>query len=106
MLVKPVNPIKRKYLLEKRKEKNLSTKEIALILGISPTHYNDIENGKRNPSIELSLKMSEFFKIPLTQILRGRTQFVTKWPKNFYEVWKSIYSYVSSTSQTRFNERI
>ena len=77
MTVKPINPSKRKYLLDKRKEKNLSTKEIALILGISPTHYNDIENGKRNPSIELSLKISDFFKLPLATILRGRTQFVT-----------------------------
>lgn len=77
MTVKAINPSKRKYLLDKRKEKNLSTKEIALILGISPTHYNDIENGKRNPSIELSLKISDFFKVPLTTILRGRTQFVT-----------------------------
>jgi putative transcriptional regulator len=77
LVVKPINPTKRKYLLEKRKEKKLSTKEIALILGVSPTHYNDIENGKRNPSIELSLKISDFFKVPLTKILRGRTHFAT-----------------------------
>jgi putative transcriptional regulator len=77
MSVKPINPTKRKYLLDKRKEKKLSTKEIALILGVSPTHYNDIENGKRNPSIELSLKISDFFAVPLAKILRGRTHFVT-----------------------------
>jgi putative transcriptional regulator len=77
MPVKPINPTKRKYLLEKRKEKNLSTKEIALILGISSTHYNDIENGKRNPSVELSLKISKFLNVPLTRILKERTQFVT-----------------------------
>ena len=77
MEVKAINPTKRKYLLDKRKEKKLSTKEIALILGVSPTHYNDIENGKRNPSVELSLKISEFFKVPLAKVLRGRTHFVT-----------------------------
>jgi transcriptional regulator with XRE-family HTH domain len=77
LTVKPINPSKRKYLLEKRKEKNLSTKATAQILGISPTHYNDIENGKRNPSIELSLRISDFFKLPLTRILKERTQFVT-----------------------------
>ena len=104
MLVKPVNPTKRKYLLEKRKEKNLSTKEIALILGISPTHYNDIENGKRNPSIELSLKISEFFKIPLTKILRGRTQFVTSNNQKTFTRFENQYILnVSNTGQTRFN---
>jgi putative transcriptional regulator len=75
--VKPINPTKRKYLLEKRKEKKLNTKEIAQILGVSPTHYNDIENGKRNPSIELSLKISEFFNVPVLKFLEERTRFET-----------------------------
>lgn len=78
MTVKPIKPKKRDWLLQARKELGLTTKGIAEIFSISPTHYNDIENGKRNPSIDLSVDMAHYFKVPLTNFLKERTKFVTK----------------------------
>jgi transcriptional regulator with XRE-family HTH domain len=76
--IKPIKPKKREWLRKARKETGLSTQGIAEIFGISPTHYNDIENGKRNPSIDLSIIIAEFFKIPVLEFLKERTKFVTK----------------------------
>lgn len=70
-----INQVKREWLKELRAEKELKTREIAEILGISFQHYNDIENGRRNPSIELSLEMAKFFNVPIEQFLEMRTKF-------------------------------
>jgi transcriptional regulator with XRE-family HTH domain len=78
MMVTPVNPTKRDWMLKARNEKKLSTRGIAELLGISHQHYNDIENGKRNPSIDLSIEMADFFKVPLVKLLRERTKFGTE----------------------------
>jgi putative transcriptional regulator len=58
-----------------RAARGLKTREIAEILGISFQHYNDIENGRRNPSVALSLAMAKFFDIPIEQFLEARTKF-------------------------------
>jgi len=76
--VKPIKPKKREWLRQARKEKGFSTQGIAEIFGISPTHYNDIENGNRNPGIELAIKMADFFKVPILKFLRDRTKFETE----------------------------
>ena len=75
---KPVNPIKRDWMKKSRLEKKLSVREIAELLGISHQHYNDIENGNRNPGIELAIKMSDFFKAPVLKFLKDRTRFHTE----------------------------
>ena len=74
-MVKPIEPIKREWMKELRKEKGLVTREICEIFGISFQHYNDIENGRRNPSVELSLEIAKFFDIPVEQVLESRTRF-------------------------------
>ena len=74
-MITPIDPIKREWLVELRKEKGLKTREIAEIFDISFQHYNDIENGRRNPSIVLSQKMAEFFDTPLKHFFEDRTKF-------------------------------
>lgn len=74
-MIEPINPIKRLWLKEIRKQKNLKTREIAELLSISFQHYNDIENGRRNPSIELAFKMADTLNIPVEKFLRERTKF-------------------------------
>jgi DNA-binding XRE family transcriptional regulator len=64
-------------MLELRSEMGLNTREIAELIGISYTHYNDIENGRRNPSVELSIEMAEFFDVPIEKFLLKRTKFKT-----------------------------
>ena len=75
MLIEAINPHKRVWLKELRAEKDLKTREIAVLLGISFQHYNDIENGRRNPSIELSMKLAKFFNVPLEKFFDDRTKF-------------------------------
>lgn len=74
-MVKPIDPNKRDWMKMQRKNKKLTTRKIAGIFGVSHQHYNDIENGRRNPSIELSLKLAEFFEMPLEVFLVDRTKF-------------------------------
>lgn len=74
-MVKPIEPIKREWLKTLREAKKLKTREIAEILGVSFQHYNDIERGTRNPSIELSYKMAELFGVKVDLFLTERTKF-------------------------------
>ena len=78
LTIKPVNPIKRDWMKKVRSEKKLSVRGMAELLGISHQHYNDIENGNRNPGIELAIEMAEFFKVPVIKFLRNRTKFETE----------------------------
>lgn len=74
-MINPINPIKRDWMKELRSEKKLKTREIAEIFGISFQHYNDIENGRRNPSIQLSMELAKFFDVPLERFFEDRTKF-------------------------------
>jgi putative transcriptional regulator len=71
----PLNPVKREWLKQLRKEQKISTREIAELLGISFQHYNDIENGRRNASVQLAMEIAEFFDFPLDRLLKDRTIF-------------------------------
>jgi putative transcriptional regulator len=74
-MIEPINPQKRNWLKILRNEKGITVKGIAEELGISHQHYYDIETGRRNPSIELSLKMAKYFNEPLESFLEDRTKF-------------------------------
>lgn len=74
-MIKVINPVKREWLKDLRKERGLKTREIAAIFRISFQHYNDIENGRRNPSIELSMAIAGFFEVPLEMMFENRTRF-------------------------------
>jgi len=52
-----------------RKEKGLQQKQIAIELGIDQSNYNKIENGKREPSIDLLNKLAGLFDVTVDDIL-------------------------------------
>lgn len=52
-----------------RKEKGLQQKQIAIELGIDQSNYNKIENGKREPSIDLLNKLAGLFGVSVDDIL-------------------------------------
>ncbi|MCL5781507.1 MAG: helix-turn-helix domain-containing protein [Firmicutes bacterium] len=61
--------MERKILIDIRKDiLKKSQAEVAEILGISRTFYNQIENGTRNPKLYLALKISKIFGIPVEKI--------------------------------------
>lgn len=58
----------RDWLKELRKEKGLTVRGIAPLIGISFSHYNDIENGRRNPSLPIAIKMSDFLGFDIKRL--------------------------------------
>ncbi len=57
----------REYLRRLREEKSLTQAEVARRLDISESHYNLIENGKRQKNISVTLlkKLSNIFSVSL-----------------------------------------
>lgn len=50
-----------KNMRVRRLAKRITMREAAKILGISASHYSDIENGHRNLTIELAIKADRAF---------------------------------------------
>jgi len=49
-------------------ERGLSRKQLAEMLGVSPPTVLYIERGEYNPSLELSLRISQIFGLPVEEI--------------------------------------
>lgn len=58
----------RQNLMNERKKNNLTQREVAKILYISVTHYQNIEYGTRQGSIQIWDKLEDLFKIPQRQL--------------------------------------
>lgn len=59
----------RNWLKDLRKEKGLTVRGIAPLLDVSWTHYSDIENGRKNPSLQLAVRMSKFLKFKVEKLI-------------------------------------
>ena len=55
-------------LKELREDHDITQQEIADFLGISQRYYSNLENGTRNISVELLIKISDFYNISLDYI--------------------------------------
>ena len=53
-----------------REEKNISQQELAELLNVSRQTINSIENGKFDPSLNLTIKIVRFFKKDLEEIFQ------------------------------------
>ena len=56
----------REWLIEARKNAEMTQKEIAIKSGISQNHYSAIENGNRHPSPKVSKKLAAVLGIDWT----------------------------------------
>lgn len=56
----------RHFLRDARNERDLTMREAADSVGISPGHYSMIEHGQRTPSGAVALKLSNVFKIDMS----------------------------------------
>lgn len=61
-----------KGLKQIRKERNLTQLKVAMDLNISREALSHYENGKREPSIELLIKMSEYFDVSIDFLIQGK----------------------------------
>ncbi len=52
-----------------RQYHRLSQSDFADRIGISRSYVNELENGKKEPSIEILRKYSEFFDIPMSSLM-------------------------------------
>lgn len=62
-----------KILRELRIDNDLSQKDLANILGISPSTVAMYEQGRRTPDNEMLTKIADYFKVPVDYLL-GRTK--------------------------------
>ena len=61
-----------KGLKQIRKEKKLTQLKVAMDLNISREALSHYENNMREPSIELLIKMSEYFNVSIDFLINGK----------------------------------
>ncbi|MGN1130415.1 MAG: helix-turn-helix domain-containing protein [Ruminococcus sp.] len=66
-----------KGLKKIRKIKHLSQQKVAFDLNISREALSYYENGKREPSLNLLLKMSDYFNVSINYLITGE-EFIKK----------------------------
>ena len=59
-------------LKEIRKKKNLNQQKIALDLSISREAISYYENGKRSPSVEMLVILSNYFNVSIDYLITGK----------------------------------
>lgn len=59
-------------LKEIRKKKNLNQQKIALDLSISRESISYYENGKRSPSVETLVLLSNYFNVSIDYLITGK----------------------------------
>ncbi len=60
-----------------RKERNLNQLKVALDLNISREALSHYENGKREPSLSMLNKMSQYFNVSIDYLINGK-EFIKK----------------------------
>ena len=58
-----------------RKMKKLSIEDLALECGINRNYLCDLENGKRNPTLQMLEKIANGFNISISELTKGLQSF-------------------------------
>ena len=61
-----------KGLKKIRKERNLNQLKVAMDLNISREALSHYENGKRDPSLDMLNKLSEYFNVSIDFLINGK----------------------------------
>lgn len=61
-----------KGLKQIRKERRLTQLKVAMDLNISREALSHYENGKREPSIDMLIKLSEYFNVSIDFLINGK----------------------------------
>ena len=59
---------KRQKLINLREDKNLNQSQIAENFDITREYYSMLESNKRNPSLNLAKRISDFFNVSVEEI--------------------------------------
>ena len=57
-------------IINLRKQKHITKKEISSILKVHYNHYNDLEAGRRNFTIPQLDTLANYFKLPIEEFFR------------------------------------
>ncbi|MGD6847258.1 helix-turn-helix transcriptional regulator [Rossellomorea aquimaris] len=60
--------MKRRKLIELRKQRNLTQRQVAESLGISEVYVRKIEKGDSDPGRETMVKFQQFYRYELTEL--------------------------------------
>lgn len=60
-----------------RKTRNLNQQKVAIDLNISREALSYYENGKREPSLQLLVRMSDYFNVSINYLITGQ-EFIKK----------------------------
>ncbi|WP_312702387.1 helix-turn-helix transcriptional regulator [Sedimentibacter sp.] len=89
-----------------RLKNNLTAKDLSIILGTSESAISLYENGKRKPSIELILKMADYFSVS-TDFILGATENMADSEKvidiDFSDVLENLIVYINNQNTIRFD---
>lgn len=55
-----------------RKSRNLNQQKVAMDLHISREALSHYENGRREPSLDMLVKMSEYFNVSIDYLITGK----------------------------------
>lgn len=58
-----------------RKMKKLSIEDLALECGINKNYLGDLENGRRNPTLQMLEKIANGFNISISELTKGLQSF-------------------------------
>jgi transcriptional regulator with XRE-family HTH domain len=61
----------RLYSLRSKLKYETSQAQVAMIVGITPGHMGNLETGKKLPSLELLLKLADYYRVSVDYLLRG-----------------------------------
>ena len=61
-----------KGLKQVRKERNLNQLKVAMDLNISREALSHYENGKREPSLDMLCKLSQYFNVSIDFLITGK----------------------------------
>lgn len=73
-----------KILRELRLERGMSQVELGKLLGVTGSQIGMLEQGKREPSIKILIKLSEVFNVPVDFLVRDDHDNVSKTLANYY----------------------
>lgn len=62
--------MQRSYLRKARTDRGLTAKQVAKAIGIEEEHMTRIERGVRNPSLDVALRLEEFYGIPISKLFK------------------------------------
>lgn len=92
-----------------RLKNNLTAKELSAILGTSDSAISLYENGKRKPSIDLVVKMADFFDVTTDFILGVNQDDLSSKEKiigiDFSEVLENLIDYLNKHNTIIFDHR-